>query len=381
MSNDTQKDMPSYIKYFYIVGSISLTCFILIKINFFVGPLLAAAIIAILLTQPTAKIEKLGIPRILSTAISVFLFLIGILLLIIFITVQLGFIATNPGLSVESISKMISQVQNQASNWSGIHIEKLSITNQSINNFLKSLTDYFPEALLGTASFITMFILFLVSLFFFLYYRSFFLSFIYKLFERKKHDQVQETLQKISEAVKNYIVGLFIVIFIVALLNSVGLLFLGISHAIFFGVVTAILTIIPYIGIMLGAVIVAFYALITSDSLWYPTGVLLIFSFVQFLEGNFITPNVIGSKVNINPYIAILGLFIGGILLGAVGAILAIPLLGIIKIICDVFQKLKPLSYIMGNPRKESASIQQTFFYLWLRGRLQIIKKFFSRKK
>lgn len=259
---------------------------------------------------------------------------------------------------------MINNFQNWISSWSDIHIEKFRFSSDFIKNVLKEIAAFFPGALIGTANYITMFVLFFFGLFFFLYYRLFFLSFIYKLFDQKNHDQVKKTLEKINEAVKSYIVGLFIVITIVALLNSIGLLFLGISHAIFFGVMAAILTIIPYIGIMIGAVIAALYALITYDSLWYPIGVMIVLSIVQFLEGNVITPNIIGQKENINPFIAILGLFIGEILLGLVGVILAIPLLGILKIICDDFPHLKPLSYVMGYPQKNHGQFQNFFYGL-----------------
>jgi predicted PurR-regulated permease PerM len=113
----------------------------------------------------------------------------------------------------------------------------------------------------------------------------------------------------------------------------VGLLILGIDHAIFFGILSGILTIIPYIGIFIGATLPALFALLTKDSVWYPIGVVAIFSFVQFLEGNFITPRITGSKVSINALAAIIALLIGGKILGIAGIILAIPIMGIIRVL------------------------------------------------
>jgi predicted PurR-regulated permease PerM len=78
-------------------------------------------------------------------------------------------------------------------------------------------------------------------------------------------------------------------------------------------------------------------------------GVVAIFGFVQFLEGNLITPNIIGSKVNINPLAAIIALIIGGKVWGVVGMILAIPICGILKIIFSHFDRLKPYAILLSS--------------------------------
>ena len=144
-----------------------------------------------------------------------------------------------------------------------------------------------------------------------------------------------------------------------ATLNTVGLLLLGIKHAFFFGGLAALLTIIPYVGILIGSTLPILFALATTDSLWYPLGVLMVFVFVQFLEGNFITPNIIGNQVSINPFAAILGLFIGGMLLGVIGVIFALPILAILKVICDEIDSLKPIGYVLGNPSRSTPGLQK----------------------
>lgn len=128
---------------------------------------------------------------------------------------------------------------------------------------------------------------------------------------------------------------------------------LDIQHAVFFGVLAAVLTIIPYIGIFIGSLLPILFALVTKDSLWYPLGVALVFWFVQFLEGNFITPNIIGGRVSINPFAAILALFFGGMIWGPLGMILSIPVLAIIKVIFDVVKPLQPYGFLLGNPSNE----------------------------
>ena len=116
-------------------------------------------------------------------------------------------------------------------------------------------------------------------------------------------------------------------------MNCIGLLALGIDHAIFFGILSGVLTIIPYVGIIIGALFPLIMALITKDSIWYAVGVVIVFAVVQFLEGNFITPRITGSKVSINALAAIIALVIGGKILGIAGMILAVPAIGVLKII------------------------------------------------
>ena len=128
---------------------------------------------------------------------------------------------------------------------------------------------------------------------------------------------------------------------------------LGIQHAVFFGSLAAVLTIIPYIGILFGSLLPILFALVTKDSLWYPVGVALLFWGVQFLEGNFITPNIIGGKVSINPFAAIIALFLGGMIWGALGMILSLPVLAIVKVVCDIVPSLQPIGFLLDNPPED----------------------------
>ena len=97
----------------------------------------------------------------------------------------------------------------------------------------------------------------------------------------------------------------------------------------------------------------ALLAIVTMDSPWYAVGVIGIMSFVQFLEGNFITPNIVGSKVSVNPLAAIVALFLGGQLWGLSGLILALPVTAILKVILDTIPSLEPFGFLLGEPVHE----------------------------
>jgi len=113
------------------------------------------------------------------------------------------------------------------------------------------------------------------------------------------------------------------------------------------------------VGIAIGALFPIIMALITKDSGWYAIGVVIVFGVVQFLEGNFITPRITGSKVSINALAAIIALVIGGKILGIAGMILAVPAIGVVKILLSQNDRLKPLVILLEDQPTDT-SLQES---------------------
>lgn len=215
---------------------------------------------------------------------------------------------------------------------------------QMIKDSLKGVTGYITNLLLSTTNTLSLIIQIPIYIFLFLIYRERFKKFFLSLLP---HNEALSWRSDIENVLQGYISGLLIVTVIISVLNTVGLLLLGIEHAIFFGVLSGILTIIPYVGIFVGAILPVTFALLTKDSGWYAVGVIIMFSIVQFLEGNFITPRITGSKVSINALAAIIALLIGGKILGVAGMILAVPIMGVIKVLLAHTQHLKPFVILL----------------------------------
>ena len=189
-----------------------------------------------------------------------------------------------------------------------------------------------------------------IFVFFMLYYKEMYQTFFRKLFERKDGvSKIDEVLDNVQDVTQNYLVGLLTVIGILAVLNTTGLMIVGLEHAIFFGVFASLMAIIPYIGIIIGALPPLLFAFLLGDSLITPVLVMAVFGTVQFLEGNFISPRIVGSKVAINPFMAMLALIIGGEIWGISGMILFVPLIGILRVIFTEIEELKPYGYLLGN--------------------------------
>ena len=346
--------LPGYVKYLIILASVVLSCYVLIVAKSILAPVVTSLILALLLHPVSNLIERIKIPRGVSSILSIILVCLVIFGLFYFFSSQVRNISRD----LVSIEARFSEVIDRGHAWLettfGVEQqEQTTYLKNSLNSLLRNSTSMLSQTVSATAGFFTSFFLTLLSLFFFLYYRRFLMTFLYKLFSQEQHPKVGATTIKVEKVVRSYILGLFTVIIIIAILNTVGLMFLGIEHAVFFGALAAVLTIIPYIGIFIGSLLPIVFAFVTKDSLWYPLGVALIFWGVQFLEGNFITPNVVGGRVSINPFAAILALFFGGIIWGPIGMILSIPILAITKVIFDAIEPLQPYGFLIGNPPDE----------------------------
>lgn len=343
--------MPTSSKYFFTLASLILTGYVLVIAAPLFNPLFAALILAFILKPLCSRMERWKIPRTLSTLLAMLLIVMIIGAFSLFFSSQIATITFDVNALDQRLNILIDKLQNWGQAQFGVEPQQQIVyLKSSLSSLLKNSTVFFRHTLSATAGFFTAFFLFLLALFFFLNYRTFITTFLYQLFAKTHHTRLGIVLGKVEGVIRSYILGLFFVVLTIAILNTTGLFFLGIQHALFFGVLAAVLTIIPYIGIIIGSSFPILFALLTKDSLWYPLGVLILFMSVQFLEGNFITPNIVGNQVSINAFAAILGLFIGGMLLGITGVIFAIPVLAIIKVICDSVDRLKPFGFIIGNP-------------------------------
>jgi len=310
-------------------------------------PIAFAVLFSLVLNPIAHRIEK-RTGRILSITIVLVGALLMLALLVWFIVSQLKDLATSlPGLEEKFFTAVLATNQYIEAQFNISTDEQTAMMADG----LKNLSVYLGELVYSTSYLLYFFIQVPIYIFLFLLYREkfkeFFLAFNSGGGELKwKKD--------IDGVVRGYISGLAIVVIIAGTLNSIGLLALGIDHAIFFGFLSGALTLIPYVGITIGATLPALLALLTKDSAWYAVGVIGVHAVVQFLEGNFITPKITGSKISVNALAAILALLIGNLLLGIAGMILAVPAVGILKILLATSPTLKPFVILLEDKPAET---------------------------
>jgi predicted PurR-regulated permease PerM len=158
---------------------------------------------------------------------------------------------------------------------------------------------------------------------------------------------IVELVRDIEQGISRYLgtitfinVGLGVVIGIVMWL-------LGLPNPLLWGVMAAALNYIPYIGALIGAIAVGISALIQFDSVAYAMLAPLSYFVINSIEGNLITPMLLGRSMSLNPIMVFLALIVWGWMWGIGGVLIAVPVLGITKIICEHFRSLRPLANLI----------------------------------
>jgi predicted PurR-regulated permease PerM len=219
----------------------------------------------------------------------------------------------------------------------------------SRNEMLNSSSAVIGQVIMSVGSVILVLLLVPVYIFLLLYYKPLILDFIKRLFGKTHQTQVSQIVTQTKKVIQNYLVGLVIEAFIIAILYIAALLSLGIKFAILLGIVGALLNVIPYIGGLVGVALPMIVAFATKPTGWYAIYVLVIFYIIQLIDNNYIVPKVVASKVKINALFSIIVVIAGNALWGISGMFLSIPLLAIIKLICDQVEPLKPWGFLLGD--------------------------------
>jgi len=182
-----------------------------------------------------------------------------------------------------------------------------------------------------------------------LFYKDHIRKFLFVVFKQEYTPGVQNVISKTKLMIRSYMVGLLIEMGIVAAGNSIGLMLLGVKYAIFFGVLAAVLNLIPYIGMFTATLFTVLVTLTTTDNTGDIVWIVVIFYSIHIVDVNFLMPKIVASRLRINALISILGVVIGGTLTGVSGLFLSIPAIAFFKIVCDEVDELKPWGMLMGD--------------------------------
>ncbi len=349
-NTDSTLKFPLYAKIIFLfIGSVFFV-YAMCQARQIIVPFLYATLIAVLLNPVINFLAGKKIKRIFAIAIAVlaaFLFTLGIMYLI---SSQLKmFQPTLPKLETK-----FAQLINDGAHWvSG----KFNIDPDKMNQWLfKAKSKILEEgnSILGqTLVTITgmLIVLFLIPVYIFmiLYYKPLLLQFARMLFQKEHKQKVEDVLQKTKTIIQSYLNGLLIEAFIVASLNSIALLILGIDYAILLGIIGALLNVIPFIGGIISVALPIIIAIATKNSASYPILVLISYMLIQFVDNHYITPKIVASKVKVNALMAIIVVLIGNAIWGIPGMFVAIPLTGIVKLIFEHIENLKPWAFLLGD--------------------------------
>ena len=193
-----------------------------------------------------------------------------------------------------------------------------------------------------------------IYIFFMLNYRHRFRTFLLRLFPDEEGDKVNQIVQKSANVVQQYLLGKLILIGLLAVTYSVGLGITGVSNFILISIVAAVLTLIPYVGNIIGFVLALAFGYLTSGELGVLIGIVITFTVAQFFESYVLQPYVVGSKVDVHPFFVILAVIVGNAIWGIIGMILSIPVMAIITIVFLHVPALEPFGYLFSDKKADS---------------------------
>ena len=319
----------------------------------FLIPVAMAAVFAMLFIRLCNWFESKGISRGISSLFCILLFVSAIALIVFLLSWQLSGLAENLDAMKQRLINLFTNLQH----W--IH-EQVGVTMRQQKELVKQQSDSaggstgnmvasFASSVMGI---MVNTILVLVYMFLFLFNRSHIKKFILKLVPGDEKNTAVNIVHQSGKVAQQYLSGLGAMIAMLWVMYGIGFSLAGVESAIFFAVLCGILEIIPFIGNLTGTSITVLAVIAQGGDSKMIIAVLITYAIVQFLQTYILEPLVVGEQVNINPLFTILVIVLGETVWGIAGMILAIPMLGIIKIICDHVPELQPYGFLIGTEKQ-----------------------------
>ncbi len=328
----------NFIKTLLIVGG-------LIALIYFgktlIMPLLVAAIISILLDIPVQRLNKVGLPNWLSITLSVLLMIVIFSLIFWLLSSQINTMTDDwPIIKEKATEKlnMFSQWANERLNWDyKDYIENnkklIQKAEAFASGFLSSLMTVLSQSLI-----------IFVYIILFLMQKKQFITFFKKLFSNKA--AVHALLKNAAKITRNYFVGKGKIMLFLFGIYYIGFLLGSVPYALFLALFAALFSIIPYLGNVIGggvAIILSYLYAGTTPALI----VIGVVTAAQLVENYVLTPWIIGDEINLNPFITIFGIILFSTLWGVIGAIISLPLIGVLKVIFDHTKGLEAYAHLL----------------------------------
>jgi predicted PurR-regulated permease PerM len=359
---DKEMKFPFYAKASLIIIGLYVFINMLFIAQSIIVPIVFSVIIAIVLHPVVNFFVRLKINRVIAIIITISLTTLIIAAFCAFLFSQASQFSESWPILVEKFSGVVSDSTKWASGYFDINPGKIETWIKTTKGELLHFSnEAIAQTLITVGTGVMILFLVPVYVFIILYYNSLLIEFIHRVFGSSDQKQVSEIVSQTKTVIQRYLVGLIIEAVIVAVLNSAGLLILGIDYAILLGVIGALLNVIPYIGGLVAVALPMMIALATKSTAWYAVYVLVIYYIIQLIDNNYIVPIIVSSKVKINALFSIIVVFAGNALWGISGMFLSIPLLAIIKLIFDHIEPLKPWGFLLGDTMPSILKLKPIF--------------------
>lgn len=300
-------------------------------------PFLAAFILAYILRPAFLWLEGRRIPAIAAAGLSVIL---GLGVVIAILGLFIGLLKIEIPLIKEQLPDWIANTQA----WLGPKLAELNLNvdwgalkttaSQKISTHISDnadslMTSTFETVLMSGSSVIAAFVnsvLIIFVMFYLLIDWDHFFGLIKKIVPVRAQETVHHLAMHTDGLLSQYLRGMVIVISIMSAFYSIGLSLIGIKGAVALGVFTALMIVIPYIGITLGLMLAVLSAILQFGIGTELLAVLILYGIGQLLEGFFLTPRLVGERIGLHPVAVLFALLLFGKLFGFFGVLLALPI-------------------------------------------------------
>lgn len=348
-------------KFIYTLSAASVGLYFLfaglVAAKAFLAPIVIAIVLALLMIPVSNKMESWGLNRGFSSLFSTIFLMIISLLLASLIYFQVKSFMDNRENIREVMNPKLERIEE--------YLLKNTKLKQTEIDTYKEKTDlsYILEnsdpgrtafSVLGMVlAFMANSLLMFVYIIFLLLYRRMFKKFILQLFSKAKQDEVRCVIDQTAKISQQYLFGRLILIIALTIFYSIGLGISGLSNFVLISLIAAVLSVIPWVGNIIGFFIALTFGYLTTGETAVFIGIVITFSVAQLIETFILQPYVFGNSVNIHPLFVIIGVILGNAVWGIIGMALAIPVIGIVNIAFNHIRELKPLGYLLSNPREE----------------------------
>lgn len=328
-----------FIMIFLLILLISATDFIFDPIFKYIGavaiPIIGAGVL-FYLTKPIVRLlDEYKVHRVFSI-ITVFLL---ISLVIYLIATYIAPIAQTQFTNlINNIPKMVEGAQDLITYWQSNQDLLPADFEKTLNNFTSNLQSYIETAMSFLFGFIGQLIGFVFALVlvpFFLFFMlkdgDKFIPFVTQIFSKKKADNLKSLLHKLDDALTSYIQGQLIVSFAIGVLLFIGYLIIGLDYALTLALFGMIMCVIPFIGPFISVVPAIIVGLFQDPIMAVWVGIIMIVA--QQIEGNLISPNVMGRALSLHPLTIITVILAAGSIAGFLGILFAVPFYAVVKTI------------------------------------------------
>lgn len=305
-------------------------------------PFVAAMAVAYLLDPVCDRIERMGASRTLATTIVTIIFILVFAVVVIslmpLLINQISSLAQALPGYFKSLSNFLQDLlANVRERLPDSQVEKFqSMLGQSLDWFVGVLTGLLGKVVSGgvaIANLVSLIFITPVVAFYLLRDWDMLVNRIDRWLPRDEAETIREQVRKVDVTLAGFVRGQSMVCLILGTFYAVALSLAGLNFGLIIGLTAGILAFIPYVGTIVGFVASMGVALVQFDDIASQLLILAIFVLGQAVEGNFLTPKLVGERVGLHPVWVIFALLAGGALLGFTGILLAVPVAAVIGVL------------------------------------------------